>query len=461
MSPTWSWLGQYLIFILLIFLLSTLLASSPSLKQIFLQRGGLDFPHAVRLLGGTIILLIVWRLFFRAAGQLSEDGAGSSFLRAVLRPLTTIMILLLGNQIFLTLGTPLVDLVGRSLYQWSFFGGLLLATFSLTIAWIGTSEALTAFIDGQSQVSALPLSGTAKWTTLDPTGLKTGPGGTVILKNGRARATLGRYKIIKELGRGAMGVVYLGRDPTIQRFVAIKTMRLDDVEDPSEVKEIKERFFREAESTGRLLHPNIVIIYDAGEEEDLGYIAMELLEGTTLTHWCREEKLLPVLQVVDIVTSVAEALDYAHSQGVVHRDIKPANIMLIGDRKVKVMDFGIAKLTLSTKTRTSVIQGTPSYMSPEQAMGHSVDGRSDIFSLGAVFFELLTGRKAFTAEHLSALMFKIATDPHPPLTKVRPDLPACLEAIVDRALQKEPPHRYRLASDMAQDLRACLKGLSS
>jgi serine/threonine-protein kinase len=272
---------------------------------------------------------------------------------------------------------------------------------------------------------------------------------------------LGRYRVLKELGRGAMGLVYLGKDPTIQRFVAIKTMRLDHIDSDEKLQDIKSRFFREAESTGRLSHPNIVTIYDAGEEQGLGYIAMELIEGTPLKQWARKPNLLPVDQILLIVATVADALDYAHQQGVVHRDIKPVNIMLTKDRLVKVMDFGIAKMASSSKTQTDIVLGTPTYMSPEQISGKKVDGRSDIFSLGIVLFELLTGQLPFTADNLSAVLFSIAHHPHPSVQTLRPDLPLMVQEVVDRALQKELPHRYRRAEEFAVELRACVRSLAA
>jgi len=274
-------------------------------------------------------------------------------------------------------------------------------------------------------------------------------------------ATLGRYKVLKELGRGAMGVVYLGKDPTIQRFVAIKTMRLDEIDDPEKQQEVTARFFREAESTGRLSHPNIVTIYDAGEEHDLGYIAMEVLEGHTLKDWSRKPNLLPLDKLGPILATVAEALDYAHQQGIVHRDIKPANIMVTKDQIVKVMDFGIAKMASSSKTQTNMVLGTPTYMSPEQIAGKKVDGRSDIFSLGVVLYELLSGRPPFTADNLSALLFAIAHHPYPSMNTIRPDLPPAVMEVLDRALQKDPALRFRRAGEFAQALRSSLQGLAA
>ncbi len=282
---------------------------------------------------------------------------------------------------------------------------------------------------------------------------------TVIVTGGAARPTLGRYEIEKELGRGAMGTVFLGKDPKINRFVAIKTLRLDEV-DPGMAAEVKERFFREAESAGRLNHPNIVTIHDAGEEQELGYIAMEVLDGKDLKEWCRKDNLLPVKQVLEIVAEVADALDYAHSQDVVHRDIKPANIMMQKDGTVKVTDFGIARITSTSKTQTGVLLGTPNYMSPEQITSTKVDGRADIFSLGVVLFEMLTGVKPFQSDNPATLMFQIAKEPHPSILTLRPDLPAACTPIVDRALQKDAALRYQRASEMAQALRTCAQGLS-
>jgi serine/threonine-protein kinase len=275
-----------------------------------------------------------------------------------------------------------------------------------------------------------------------------------------APITLGRYKVLRELGRGAMSVVYLGKDPKIHRFVAIKTLRLDD-DDPKAFQEFKTRFYREAESTGRLSHPNIVTIYDAGEEEELAFIAMEYLEGTTLKERCRKEALLPPSDAIDIVTTAAEALDHAHAQGIVHRDIKPANIMVTKARQVKVMDFGIAKMPNTTKTTTGVMLGTPSYMSPEQVLGKPVDGRTDLYSLGLVFFELLTGQKPFHAENLTALMYKIVHEPPPAVTSLRSDLAPDLQPIFDRVLHKDPVHRYHRAKEFAQALRATARRLAA
>ncbi|MBN1102503.1 MAG: CHASE2 domain-containing protein [Deltaproteobacteria bacterium] len=267
------------------------------------------------------------------------------------------------------------------------------------------------------------------------------------------KPTLGRYQVVGELGRGAMGVVYKGEDPKIHRTVAIKTVRLSDF-DEDMLDEMKERFFREAESAGLLTHPNIVTIYDCGEEHDLAYIAMEYLLGEDLETYTEPKNLLPLRDSLLIVAQVAEALDYAHAKGVVHRDIKPANIMRLREtRDVKVTDFGIARITSSSKTKTGVILGTPSYMSPEQVAGKKVDGRSDIFSLGVVLFELLTGRKPFQGEDMTSLMYQIARERHLSVVSVNPKVPAVVEKIIDKALEKEPEKRYQRAGQMAEHLR--------
>ncbi|MBN2125937.1 MAG: CHASE2 domain-containing protein [Deltaproteobacteria bacterium] len=267
------------------------------------------------------------------------------------------------------------------------------------------------------------------------------------------KPTLGRYEVLGELGRGAMGVVYQGQDPKIHRTVAIKTVRLSDF-DEDMLDEMKERFFREAESAGLLTHPNIVTIYDCGEEHDLAYIAMEFLKGKDLEENTKKGSLLPMRDTLNIVAHVAEALDYAHAKGIVHRDIKPANIMLLQETNdVKVTDFGIARITSSSKTKTGVILGTPSYMSPEQIAGKRVDGRSDIFSLGVVLFEMLTGQKPFTGEDMTSLMYKIAREQHPSLRTVNAKVPAVVEKIVNKALEKDPEQRYQKAGQMAEHLK--------
>ncbi|MFI5345759.1 MAG: CHASE2 domain-containing serine/threonine-protein kinase [Elusimicrobiota bacterium] len=286
--------------------------------------------------------------------------------------------------------------------------------------------------------------------------------GTVMLAGGASKPTLGRYEIEKELGRGAMGVVYLGRDPKINRMVAIKTMMLEEGSDGGSLKEVKERFFREAESAGTLNHPNIVRIFDAGEENEVAYIAMELLDGVDLTKYVAKDALLPVDKALDYVATVADALDYAHKQGIVHRDIKPANIMLLKDGSIRVADFGIARITASSKTATGTVMGTPSYMSPEQVAGRKVDGRSDLFSLTVALYELVTGEKPFKGgEGIGTLLFQIANDPTPDILEVNPKLPPALKAVIEQGLAKNPDERFARGSDLAAAIRGVLSGAAA
>ena len=266
---------------------------------------------------------------------------------------------------------------------------------------------------------------------------------------------LGRYQVEKELGKGAMGVVYLGKDPKIGRMVAIKTMALSQEFEAEELAEVKERFFREAETAGRLSHPNIVTIYDTGEEHDLCYIAMELLKGGDLAPYVKAGNLLPMEKVVSIIARSAEALGYAHRQGVVHRDIKPANMMYhLETDTLKLADFGIARLTDSSKTKTGMVLGTPSYMSPEQLAGKKIEGRSDLFSLAVSLYQLLSGKLPFEGESMAQLMFKIANEPPTPITSINPAVPASVVAFLDRAMAKDPDQRFQTGEEFAGALRA-------
>jgi serine/threonine protein kinase len=272
---------------------------------------------------------------------------------------------------------------------------------------------------------------------------------------GAEGSTLGRYQIERELGRGAMGAVYLGRDPKIGRHVAIKTLALSREFAGDELVEARERFFREAETAGRLQHPDIVTIFDAGEERELAYIAMEYLKGDNLQAYTQPAKLLPVPSVLQIVARVADALHYAHSQGVVHRDIKPGNVVVDPSTDaVKVTDFGIARVADSARTRTGLVLGTPSFMSPEQLAGRRVDGRSDLYSLGVMLFQLLTGRLPHRSESMATLMQQIANEPAPDVRSLRPDLPEALARVVALTLEKRPEARYAGGQQLATDLRA-------
>ena len=279
-------------------------------------------------------------------------------------------------------------------------------------------------------------------------------------KAGMSKPMLGRYEIEKELGKGAMGVVYYGKDPKIGRVVAIKTLALAQEFEGDELKEVTERFFREAETAGRLNHPHIVSIYDAGEEHDLAYIAMEFLKGKDLVPYTKADNLLPLPKVMSIIARVADALDYAHKQNVVHRDIKPANIMYDPDTDTpKVTDFGIARITDSSKTKTGMVLGTPSYMSPEQLAGKKIEGGSDLFSLGVSLYQLACGKLPFEGDSMAQLMYRIANEAHTDILSIKPDLPPCLVAIINRSLAKEVEDRYANGMEMASALRQCAAGL--
>ena len=298
-----------------------------------------------------------------------------------------------------------------------------------------------------------------------------GPGsgpaaGTLVLDvaGGVEKPMLGRYEIESELGKGAMGTVYLGRDPKINRIVAIKTLPLSQEFEEDELEAVKMRFFREAETAGRLTHPHIVTIYDAGEEHDLAYIAMEFLKGEDLRPYVNRDNLLPLPTVIDIVIQAAEALDYAHKENVVHRDIKPGNVMWERETgNIKLTDFGIARITDASRTKTGMVLGTPSYMSPEQLSGQKVDGRSDLFSLGVMLFQLLCGSLPFQGDSMATLMYKITNEPHPNIVNLRSELAQeapLLIPIINKALQKSVNARYQTGSELARHLRTCARSLT-
>jgi predicted Ser/Thr protein kinase len=261
--------------------------------------------------------------------------------------------------------------------------------------------------------------------------------------------TVGRYEITGELGRGAMGVVYKAMDPTIGRTVALKTMRLDV--HGLDAQEMVRRFQNEARAAGVLNHPNIVTIYDAGEQDGIFYIAMEFIEGTTLHELLAEKRVLPAEEVVELARQICRGLDYAHSNGIVHRDVKPANIMITANGTVKIMDFGIAK-SGGQVTNTGQVLGTPNYMSPEQVKGRPLDGRSDLFSLGVILYEMLTGEKPFVGQNVTTIIYKIVNET--PITPRDLDVTVHpgLSAIVTKALAKAPDDRYQTGADLVRDL---------
>ena len=269
---------------------------------------------------------------------------------------------------------------------------------------------------------------------------------------------LGRYRILAELGRGAMGVVYQAVDPLLNRTVAIKTIILMD--DPGARAEYEARFFQEAKAAGGLNHPNLITIHDVGREGDIAYMAMELLEGTELREMMIRGRL-PLPFGLEVVAQVADGLAYAHGRGVVHRDIKPGNIMIMRDRRAKIMDFGIARVRASDiKTQTGAILGSPKYMSPEQVASQPADYRSDIFSLGVVLYEIAAGGPPFSAPTITQLMQQIATAVPRPPSATNPEVPAMLDLIVAKALEKQPGARYQSAAELARDLRVCLADLA-
>jgi serine/threonine-protein kinase len=282
------------------------------------------------------------------------------------------------------------------------------------------------------------------------------------LGGGVERPMLGRYRIEQEIGKGAMGAVYLGRDPKIGRVVAIKTLALGREFEGEELEEVKARFFREAETAGRLTHPNIVTIFDAGEEQDLAYIAMEFVQGRDLGRRVSPATRLPVDTVVAIVAQVAEALGYAHRHHVVHRDVKPANIMWDPEsERVKVTDFGIARITDASRTRTGMVLGTPAYMSPEQLAGKRIDGRSDLFSLAVTLYELVAGVQPFAGESMAQLMFRIANNAAPDISTIVPGVPDALDVFMRRALAKDPAERFATGDAFAAALRGVLEGTTT
>jgi serine/threonine-protein kinase len=265
---------------------------------------------------------------------------------------------------------------------------------------------------------------------------------------------LGRYEVLGELGQGAMGIVYKAKDPLIDRVVAIKTINLGLALDEKE--EYEGRFYQEAKAAGRLSHPNIVTIYDVGKSGDVAYIAMEFLEGRELRDIMNDSGLLPVDQVLDIVAQVAQGLAYAHEHDIVHRDVKPSNIMVVRDGHVKITDFGIARMASSAvRTQTGMVLGSPKYMSPEQVMGKAIDQRSDIFSLGVMLYEMLTGQAPFNGENVNAIMYQTLNAVPVPPNSLNSAVPEMLNFIVAKALAKGLEDRYQNAKDFADDLRAC------
>lgn len=262
---------------------------------------------------------------------------------------------------------------------------------------------------------------------------------------------LGRYVIVEEIGQGAMGVVYKAVDPLIDRTVAIKTINLDLSKE--ELENFEKRFQREVQSAGKLNHPNIVTVYDVGRTEGVAYMAMEFLEGKELREILDSGVVLPIEKISHIASQVAEGLGFAHERGIVHRDVKPANVMVMKNGLVKITDFGIAQMSSASRTMSGMVMGSPKYMSPEQVVGQAVDGRSDIFSLAVVLYEMLTGKTPFAGDNISAIMYQILNDEPIPPKAFNQNIPDAINYIVLKALAKHPDKRYQNAKDMARDLK--------
>ncbi len=266
---------------------------------------------------------------------------------------------------------------------------------------------------------------------------------------------LGRYEIVGEIARGAMGIIYKAKDPLIDRMVAIKTINLREL-DQEQKAEYEARFYLEAQAAGKLSHPNIVTVYDLGEKNDIVYIAMELLEGNELQNLLKDGKPLPISETLDIMSQVAAGLAYAHEHGIVHRDVKPSNIMVLKSGRVKIADFGIARMESSMlHTQTGIVMGSPLYMSPEQILARGIDRRSDIFAAGILLFKMLTGQMPFTGDNPNSVMYQIVHEAPPKPSALNSEIPEALDDIVAKCLAKNPEERYQDANQLAQALLAC------
>jgi len=269
---------------------------------------------------------------------------------------------------------------------------------------------------------------------------------------------LGRYVIERRIGRGAMGSVYLAKDPRINRAVAVKAISIEKEFEDEELKEARLRFYREAESAGRLTHPNIITVFDAGEDKGLAYIAMEYIPGIPLRDFTDPKRLLAPKRALELAAATADGLDYAHNQGVIHRDIKPANLLYNPkEGTIKISDFGVARMTDNNKTKTGIVLGTPMYMSPEQLGADDLTGLSDLFSLGVTLYELLVGEVPFKASNIAVLMTKITTEDPAPISSRRAGIPPSVDAVLAKALAKRPQDRFSCGAEMAIALRNCAR----
>lgn len=264
---------------------------------------------------------------------------------------------------------------------------------------------------------------------------------------------IGKYKVIDELGKGAMGIVYKALDPDINREVAVKLIRFDMISDESDKEDTVKRFIREAQSAGKLQHPNIITIYEVGREKDQTFIVMQYVDGDSLKDAISSGKKFSSEEIIDMMTCLCDALDFAHQNKIVHRDIKPGNILLDKWGRPFLVDFGVARVEMSTMTQSGAIVGTPSYMSPEQIMGRPVDARADIFSLGIIIYEMLTGKRPFEGDHITTIVYKIMNEDPQSVRELKKDLPEGFEYILKRALAKDPQKRYQTCKELASDLR--------
>ncbi len=264
---------------------------------------------------------------------------------------------------------------------------------------------------------------------------------------------IGKYKIIGELGKGAMGIVYKGIDPDINREVAIKLIRFDMVSEDSEKEDAARRFIREAQSAGNLEHPNIITIYEVGREDNQTFIVMQYVDGESVKQAISAGKRFSPVEVVDLMMCLCDALELAHQNKIVHRDIKPGNILLDKQGRPYLVDFGVARMEMSTMTQSGTIVGTPSYMSPEQIQGIRVDARADIFSLGVIIYEMLTGKRPFEGDHITTIVYKIMNEEPTNIREMKRDLPEGFEQVIKKALEKDPNKRYQSCKELAADLK--------
>jgi serine/threonine protein kinase len=268
---------------------------------------------------------------------------------------------------------------------------------------------------------------------------------------------IGRYKIVAKIGQGGMSHVWKGFDATLNRYVAVKTISADAADDPT----LKKRFEREARAAAGLNHPHIITVFDFGEEHDKLYMAMELLEGMDLKQAITQSRFHSLEEKLEVMSQICEGLAFAHANEIVHRDLKPANVHVLPDGQVKIMDFGLARVSGSDMTRTGLVMGTPHYMSPEQVRGEHVDYRSDVFALGCLFYEILTGKKPFDADSMHSVLYKVMQEEPKPMRELVPGLPSVLQQILEKAMAKSPAHRFHNAGELGEVLERAREAIGA